>query len=113
MQTSDAMKTPDEEKTDAATPQDARRRWPRRLAWGLFVLAFLVALDIGLTYLLQPLASSAEVVWHEYRENTEPIETLVAGSSVAENALQPAPIDEGLGDHSFCFASPASPSTPR
>ena len=89
---------------------DARRpSWLRRTLAVLCVLAALVALDVALTWALEPYGSNSDSVWYEYRQATaagEQFDTIVIGSSVAQDSLQPGPIDEALGARSFCLASP-------
>lgn len=82
--------------------------WRKALAL-LVVLVALLAVDVALTLALEPYGSNSDSVWHEYRQATaagEQFETLVIGSSVAQDSLQPGPIDETLGTTSFCLASP-------
>ena len=89
---------------------DARRpSWLRRTLAVLCVLAALVALDVALTWALEPYGSNSDSVWYEYRQATaagEQFDAIVIGSSVAQDSLQPGPINEALGAHSFCLASP-------
>ena len=87
---------------------------PRKPLWrsiliAAVVLAVLVALDVALTLALEPYGSNSDSVWYEYRQATaagEHFDTLVIGSSVAQDSLQPGPIDETLSATSFCLASP-------
>lgn len=75
----------------------------------LGVLIALIAVDVALTLVLEPYGSNSDSVWYEYRQATaagEQFETLVIGSSVAQDSLQPEPIDEILETTSFCLASP-------
>lgn len=90
---------------------DAVSRAPlwRKVLVLLGVLIALIAVDVALTLVLEPYGSNSDSVWYEYRQATaagEQFETLVIGSSVAQDSLQPEPIDEILETTSFCLASP-------
>ena len=51
---------------------DARRpSWLRWILTALCVLAALVALDVALTWALEPYGSNSDSVWCEYRQATE------------------------------------------
>ena len=89
---------------------DAKRNpWPRRALILLAVLAALLLLNLGLTLALEPYGANSEAVWYEYRQATaagEQFDTIVIGSSAAQDSLQPGPLDEALGCRSFSLASP-------
>ena len=73
------------------------RRYLRVIAWIALSLALLVALDIAFTLAIEPYGSHSEAIWYEYRELTaagERYDTIVIGSSVAQDGLQPGPLDE-------------------
>lgn len=91
------------------TSDAARRPWLRRAVVALLIACGLVLADVGLTLALEPYGSNSASVWHEYRASTASgarYDTLVIGSSVAQDALQPRAIDEGLDATSFSLASP-------
>lgn len=90
---------------------DASRPSPlwKTLLGVLVLVAALVAIDVALTLALEPYGSNSDSVWFEYRQATaagEQFDTVVIGSSVAQDSLQPGPIDSTLSTHSFCLASP-------
>lgn len=83
--------------------------WKRHLLHAVIVLVVLVVLDLALIFVLEPYGSYSETAWYEYRTNTaagEKYDTIVVGSSVTADGLQPAAIDEILNTKSFCLASP-------
>ena len=83
-------------------------RW-HFFGWIALSLTMLIALDIAFTLAIEPYGSHSEAIWYEYRELTaagERYDTIVIGSSVAQDGLQPGPLDETLATTSFCLASP-------
>lgn len=83
-------------------------RW-HFFGWIALSLTMIIALDIAFTLAIEPYGSHSEAIWYEYRELTaagERYDTIVIGSSVAQDGLQPGPLDETLATTSFCLASP-------
>ena len=81
----------------------------RRILVATAILAAIIILDVALTLALEPYGSNSDSVWYEYRQaikEGEQFETLVIGSSVAQDSLQPDALNEILGTTSFCLASP-------
>lgn len=81
----------------------------RMMLKALLALALLVAFDVALTFALEPYGSNSESVWYEYRQLTaegERFDTVCLGASIAQDSLQPDPINTTLQAQSFSLASP-------
>ena len=79
----------------------------RRVLIALLVVAVLVVADVALTLALEPYGGNTETVWYEYREHLdEQIGTLVVGTSVSQNGINPQPLTERLGEGALNLSSP-------
>lgn len=93
-------------RSQTTPPREPSRRTRAIVLRSLVILVALVAIDVALTFVLEPYGANSESVWYAYRHETEPIDTLVIGSSVAQDAFMPEPLEERLGAKPFCLASP-------
>ena len=80
-------------------------RTSKRVVALVLALAFLVLLNAGLTFALEPYGSKSELAWTDYAKQDR-IDTVIVGTSLVQNAIDPNQLDELTGCTSFCLATP-------
>ena len=80
-------------------------RMAKRVAKIAAALAFLVACNAAITFVLEPYGSISEIEWREYKQLDE-LDTLFIGSSYVQQGIDPAQLDEACATASFCLGTP-------
>lgn len=78
----------------------------KRLLACIVALAFLAGLNAAITFAIEPFGSKSELAWTDYSAE-ENIDTVIVGTSLAQNAIDPQLLDELCGSNSFCLATPS------
>jgi len=68
-------------------------------------LVILLALNALLCWTLTPYGSKTNLAWHDYRKLSA-LDTIVVGSSYAQNSINPSELDAVLGSQSFNLGTP-------
>lgn len=70
------------------------------------VLLFIVLVNWGLTFVIEPTGSKSQVMWHDYYEQSD-IDTVYVGTSQGERGFDPAAIDKECGTSSYNMCTPS------
>ena len=95
-------------RTSKGTEQAKRPKLGSRLRYALTIVMTIIAacaVNAALDFAIVPYASRAQYAWRDYRE-TEGVDTIIVGSSLAGHAFDPAVLDEELGTVSINLATP-------
>ena len=69
-------------------------------------LVFLAGLNAAISYAIEPFGSKSEIAWTDYAKESD-IDTVIVGTSLVQNAVDPALLDELYGCKSFNMATPS------
>lgn len=106
-----SLKRPERSERPTGTPRSQTRKSSghsvakRATSTLALTFAILLALNALLSWILTPYGSKTNLAWHDYRELTA-LDTIVVGSSYAQNSIDPGILDATLGSQTFNLGTP-------